>query len=60
MAMMRFDRLLLVICAIVTMFNMCRAIAYSNTKASMKDELPKIVEACFDNTDRYYTQEGYR
>ena len=34
--------------------------AYSNTKASMKDESSKIVEACFDNTDRYYTQEGYR
>ena len=54
------NRLLLVICAIVTIFNMCRMIAYSNTKASAKDESPKIVHGCFDNTDRYYTQEGYR
>ena len=58
--MMRFDRLLLVICAIVAMFNMCRAIAYSITKASVKNEPPKIVQGCFDNTDRYYTQERYR
>ena len=54
------NRVLLVICVIITMFNMCREIAYSNTNASMKDESSKIVEACFDNTDRYYTQEGYR
>lgn len=58
--MTRFDRLLLVICAIVTMFNVCRTIAHSNTKASVKDESPKIVQGCFDNTERYYTQEGYR
>ena len=58
--MTRFDRLLLVICAIATMFNMCRAITYSNTEASVKDKPPKIVQGCFDNTDRYYTQEGYR
>lgn len=58
--MTRFDRLLLVICAIVTIFNMCRATAYSNTNASVKDESPKIVQGCFDNTERYFTQEGYR
>ena len=59
--MNRLNRVLFLICAIATMFNLYSAIAYSNRGASTKnDEPPKIVQGCFDNIDRYYTHEGYR
>ena len=57
--MTRFDRVLLVMCVISMVFSVCRAIMYSNTNANQQ-EPTRIVQLCFDNTDRYYTQEGYR
>lgn len=57
--MTRFDRVLLVLCVISMVFSVCRAIMYSHTRAKQQ-EPPRIVQLCFDNTDRYYTSDDYR
>ena len=57
--MTRFDRVVLVLCVISMVFSVCRAIMYSHTRAKPQ-ELPRIVQLCFDNTDRYYTSNDYR